>query len=353
VVFHGRGASGQDGIYEWDGATARVLVDRNTAAPGGTGNFTRFLDTLALDGGNVAFGASAPAPALAGDYAIWDGVLTRVRDQSTEIFPGQYSWVCGSSGPTISDNQVALAATYNCEGGGRGGIFVISRSGALSTVADTGTTNIPGTTSRFTSLSFPSIHSGSVAFQGSRSTLFHGIYLSSGGTLSVVADKSTPIPGRTRNFFSSEYNGWPSLYDGSVLFADLWFVSVGVFDAGIYLYDSGRIQPVITWSDQLDGKNLSTNPNIPGLSIGDRSLGANNIAFTAQFADGSAGVFLKRRLPHWWCMRIKWVEDPFFGRYFYLVRCWVIPGAIVITPPIIFFAFRRWRRLPSRDGRAY
>ena len=349
VVFHGRGGSGQDGIYLWDGASLRVVANRNTAAPGAPGNFSRFLDTLSFDNGDIAFGASAPAPALGGVYVILSGVLTRVWDQTTS-FPGQYSPVCSGSGPSVSGAQVAFSVRYNCEVlNPPGGIFVRNSGGALSTIAST-TTPIPGSTSTFTGMSFPSIHGGSVAFQGQRgsgaSTLARGIYLSSGGTLSVVADKNTPIPGETTNFFSLDMGRQPSLYVGNVLFTDEWLES-GNWKGGIYLSSAGSVYRVIGLGDQLDGKNLSLDPNFPALSTGSRSLGANNIAFTAQFADRSAGVYVvswPAVKPWWWCIRME--DDSFFGRHFYVFRCWIIPFMFFFIPIIIFFVIRMWRRRP-------
>ena len=62
VVFRGQGASGLDGIYHWDGTSISIVADTNTPSPSGTGNFTRFLDQLSFDNGDLAFQAGAPHP---------------------------------------------------------------------------------------------------------------------------------------------------------------------------------------------------------------------------------------------------------------------------------------------------
>ncbi len=119
-----------------------TVADKSTAIPGGTGNFTRFFPPVPIGGDDVAFLAE------------------------------------GSSGQE--------------------GIYT-SIGGTLAVVVDLGTM-IPGGTGNFTSLGFPvSLGGADFAFIGFGAGQ-EGIYTSIGGTLAVVADLSTMIPGGTGTF---------------------------------------------------------------------------------------------------------------------------------------------------------
>lgn len=55
--------------------------------------------------------------------------------------------------------------------------------------------------------------------------------------------------------------------------------------SGIYLHQNGRLRPVITTSDRLDGKVITA------LSISENALADGFLAFRADFFDGSTGIY--------------------------------------------------------------
>jgi len=154
-------------------------------------------------------------------------------------------------------------------------------------VADS-STPVPGGSGNFAGFNFePSLDRGNVAFQGSGSSFGQqGIYTDIGG-LGVVADTSTAIPGGSGNFVSTNR---PSLDGGDVAFKG--FGSIGTSgDHGIYTDIGGSLMKVVDLSDMLDGKTLSF------LSSGGEALSGNQIAFFAQFTDGSKGIYVATAVP--------------------------------------------------------
>ncbi|MDA2921159.1 hypothetical protein MYX76_16990, partial [Desulfobacterota bacterium AH_259_B03_O07] len=150
--------------------------------------------------------------------------------------------------------------------------------GGLGVVADK-STMIPGGTGNFLGFGAPSLSGGNVAFVGfSNSPDQIGIYTDIGG-LSVVADKSTMIPGGTGTFTGFEIT---SLDGGNVA-----FLGFGTSNQrGVYTNLGGSLVKVIAIGDSLDGKTLSL------LFFGVEGLSGNSIAFIVVFTDGSNGIFV-------------------------------------------------------------
>ena len=124
----------------------------------------------------------------------------------------------------------------------------------------------------------PSIDNGAIAFlvQGD------GIYLATlEGSITPVALVGTPIPGGTGNFTGFDPDS-PSHRDGIVAFRG--FGPSG--QEGIYASIGGSPTKVINLSDSLDGKTLTH------LFLGYEAVSGNQIAFAAQFANGSRGIYV-------------------------------------------------------------
>src|SRR5262249_38736040 len=125
----------------------------------------------------------------------------------------------------------------------------------------------------------PSIDNGSIAFlvQGD------GIYIATlkGGSLTPVALIGTPIPSGAGNFTGFDVDS-PSQRDGLMAFRG--FGPSG--QEGIYASIGGSLSKVIDLSDSLDGKTLTH------LFLGYKSVSRDQIAFAAQFADGSRGIYV-------------------------------------------------------------
>jgi hypothetical protein len=140
-------------------------------------------------------------------------------------------------------------------------------------------TGVPGGTGTFVSLSTPSLDAGDVAFWALDDNSGEGIYTDAGGTLRVVANESTPIPGGTGDFTQF---GEPSIDGGSIVFGG---VGSGT-QRGIYLDSGGGLERVIDTSMTLEGKSILN------LSTWHQGVSGNRIAFWAAFTDGSRGIYV-------------------------------------------------------------
>jgi hypothetical protein len=110
-----------------------------------------------------------------------------------------------------------------------------------------------------------------------------GIYgKSPNAPLRTVANNSTVVPGGNgvatfENFGSVTIDGPNVAFIGGSASGNL----------GIFAESGGRLMEVISAGDQLDGKTVSA------LSFSnDRPLSGNDLVFTAEFTDGSKGLFL-------------------------------------------------------------
>jgi hypothetical protein len=191
LAFWGKGRSGQQGFYLFDGHTLRRVADKSTPIPDGTGNFTEFY-WLALSGTNVLFGASGSSGhgSISQGLYLFDGTaLRRVADTSTPIpdGTGNFKYLYGNA---ISGRRVAFLGVHPS---GQAGIYLFD-GGTLSRIADT-TMPLPNGTGNFSNLGMPLISDDHVAFVAGG-----GIYLFDGHTVRQVADQSTPIPNGTGTF---------------------------------------------------------------------------------------------------------------------------------------------------------
>jgi len=126
----------------------------------------------------------------------------------------------------------------------------------------------------------PSVDRGTVVFRAVRvGGILPGIYRSAEGTVDVLADVSTPIPGGggTGHFTSL---GIPSLGHGSVAFQGLSFASAGNFESGIYTIIDDEIRAAA---------NTSTIPPggvLPFTAFGDLpSMDGDTAVFIGQTTD--------------------------------------------------------------------
>jgi hypothetical protein len=95
-----------------------------------------------------------------------------------------------------------------------------------------------------------------------------------------------PVPGGTGNFMYFDADS-PSQRDGIVAFRG--FGPTG--QEGIYASIGGIVTKVIDLSDSLDNKTLTH------LFLGYQAVSGNKVAFAAQFADGSRGIYVARLAP--------------------------------------------------------
>jgi hypothetical protein len=345
VVFRGSSFD-NEGIYTNFGGSLNVLADRNTPFPGGTGTFGFFSPTVSLEGQNVAF-LGRDNTQFSDQEAIFTnigGSLNVVADRNTPIPGGRGNFSRFALNPSLSNGNVAFVGRdsnfLQRDPSGQEGVYT-NIGGSLNVVADTNT-SIPGGNGKFTYFEDASLDNGSVAFigqQGNSSLISDiGIYTNIGGSLNVVADKTSSVPGGTGTFgyfdglsFKSGHvafrafgsGGETGIYTnigGSLnMVADTntlipgetgtfnWF-ALPSFDGqnvaflgsmyddfysgsgyrGIYTNLGGSLTKVIDLKDSLDGKTLKY------LDISRQGLSGDAIAFRASFTDGSQGIYVAK-----------------------------------------------------------
>ena len=328
VAFVGFGSSEQQGIYTNIDSSLNVVADTNTPIPGGAGNFINFLFP-SLDNGNVAFTGEGSSRQF-GIYTDIGGLLNVVADTSTPVPGGTGTFLSFGTLPLLDNGNVAFRGSSVFEPQG----IYTDTGGSLNVVAGT-RTPIPGGTGNFISLLNLSFDEGNVAFAGIGSGFQSGIYTDIGGSLNVlvdtntalpgggtvnlgdpigpvldgrdiafgntdprgiytiiedslnvVADTNTAIPGGTENFDSF---GNLSFDNGNVAFvgADSYDLSVEPREQlGIYTNFGGSLTKVIDLNDSLDGKTLSD------FAFTNQALSGNKIAFLANFTDGSHAIYV-------------------------------------------------------------
>ncbi len=230
VTFSGGGNGGQAGVYLFSGGTLSRVADTFTPIPSGAGTFTVPFGDPAVSQGNVAFKGRGSNGQL-GNYLFSGGTLSRVVDKATAIPSGGGMLFTDFTDPVISGSNVALQGQGS---GGLAGIYLFS-GGVLSRVADTNT-SIPGGSGTFTFLAPPVISGSNVAFFGTGS-LGQGIYLFSGGALSRIADTSTAIPNGSGTF--TTFNNVIAISGGN-----LAFQASGTSQDGIYLFSGGALSRI-------------------------------------------------------------------------------------------------------------
>jgi 6-phosphogluconolactonase (cycloisomerase 2 family) len=205
------GGIGEPAIYSSVGGL-NVLLDGSTPIPGGTGTFNG-LSATATDGDTVlVYGQGASAQN--GLYLLDDGELNVVVDTSTPIPGGAgtfLDFVDSANFPSVP-RQIGMhdgiAVFQGYGSGGQVGLYRTNGLGQVDLIADLNTA-IPGGTGNFTSFGGPVIADAGVLFKGYGTGGQEGIYKLVDGTLSLVADRNTPVPNLpTNNFFGLQDYGW-------------------------------------------------------------------------------------------------------------------------------------------------
>jgi hypothetical protein len=196
------------------------VADTTTLIPGGSGRFVE-LGIPSVDGGTVAFRADGDG-GQKGVYALIGNTLTKVADLNTPV-PGRatnFDFFGAVSLPgdvsVASDGSVAFTGQTV----GQRGIYT-NATGSLSTLADDGAV-VPGNPgAHFANFFHISYDAGQVAFTAVSDGFQQGLYLADGVSVSLVADTNTPIPGGVGNFGGfglSNSSGRPSLSGDDVVF---------------------------------------------------------------------------------------------------------------------------------------
>ncbi|MBK7404341.1 MAG: hypothetical protein IPJ41_06810 [Phycisphaerales bacterium] len=277
VAFHQAQPANQ-AVSTWSSGVTTLVADKFTnAPPGGSGPFDG-LSRPSVHAGKVAFEGFASPPTLSGLFTNATGALSNtIRDGVTPI-PGGSGAFTGAGDPDFDGSQFAFIGFGNS---GQQGVYLTTPAGSVAVVADK-TTLVPGGTGVFSFLSsLPSFDGADVAFQAFGTGGEKGVYRTAGGLLAAVADQTTPIPGGVGAFtgFANE----PAI-DG----AYVAFIGSGSGGQnGIFLdTNGGSLQEVITAGALLDGKIVQS------LDIGREAIDAQTLGFWARFTDGTEGVYV-------------------------------------------------------------
>lgn len=259
LLFRGVGSQGTDGLYVKSGEILRRIADTSTPVPSGSGNFKVFNSFAAFDSrGSIAFVATDSA-GNPGVYAssFPTGGVAMIANASTPI-PGGSATFNSYESPTVSDYGVAFFASRMGHPAVGAGLY-LSRGGSLNVIANTQTA-VPNLGGTFSGFGAPTIAGPMVAFHAIGSSGSDGIYAWRGGSVSVVADLATPVPGGPGTF-QGFLNSDPSIDEnGNVAFR----AGYAQTETGIFVRVNGTLKRIITTQDTLGGKpilylGLSTN----------------------------------------------------------------------------------------------
>jgi hypothetical protein len=271
----------KQGIYTNLGGNLHAIVDPSTPIPNGVGNFQAYSMFYSFSAGHVAF-CGTGSGGQDGIYTNLGGSISIVADTHTPIPGGVGNFMSFGSFNDLDHGQIALVGSGS---NGQTGIYT-NIGGTLSVVADTHTA-IPGGTGNFTSFASISLSQGNLAFVGFGSNGQNGIYTNIGGTLSVVADTHTAIPGGTGDFSSFGPFTGPSLSGTHLVFTG----SDSMGNRGLYTNLEGTLQKILAPGDILDGKV------VVDVIASPEALDGQRVAFGPAFSDNSDGVFIATPVP--------------------------------------------------------
>ncbi len=197
LVFRGEGSDNQQGIYIYWNGYLTTIANQNTSVPEGTEKFTKFGLCPAFDENNVVFLAE-DSKQEQGIYISIDGFLSTVANRKTRIPNGKGTFMGFGSCLGIDDKDVVFLGDGSEN---QQGIYIYT-GGLLSTVVDRNTP-IPGGEGNFVGFgSCAAIDHENVIFLGYGNYNQQGIYSFINDSLFAIADFDTPIP-RGKGTFTS------------------------------------------------------------------------------------------------------------------------------------------------------
>ncbi len=273
---------GPKGIYSTASGSLALVVNENTLVPGGGGStFDDISDRVSLDGGTATFvGDAGSFDLLQGIYqGASPGTLGGVAVRGVTPVPNGSGDLFDRFGGGLSTDAGAIAFTGgNAADSTFGGVYS-NASGSMVEIARQGDP-IPGKVDNFTAFLEATVGDGRVVFNGQDSLNIRGGYSNVTGSLTVIADSNTPIPGGSGNFTAVDNL---SLNGGRVVF----FGRGSSNQKGVFTDLPGTLDKVLARNDAFDGKVVSSAvPSREALS----ELG--EIAMRVSFTDGSAGIYI-------------------------------------------------------------
>jgi hypothetical protein len=255
-VFDGTGRSacsiyctGGPGLASWNGQTMEgaILAGGTVPIPGGIATFAN-IGGPAISNGVIAFtGGNLNAGEL-GAYTSSTAALARIADKNSAIPGGTGNFTNFHTRCTIHNGTVAFLAT-----GGSGQIGVYTgNGGTLTRIADT-TTPVPGGTGTFGSFLSPVITSAGVSFVGLWGASQSGIYTTIGGSLTRVVDSQTTYPGSGGVYMVSDVVPVTAQLAGSD--SRLAFIArrTDTFAKGLFAWDGSGVTKLVESGQTFQG----------------------------------------------------------------------------------------------------
>jgi len=278
-----RASAGADfhGVYTASaGGGVTKVADVDTAVPSGSGDFIDF-GNVAIVGAAVAFRGFGQGQD--GVYLSNGGAPTAVASDSTVIPGGSGSFLGFLGRPAVSGANVAFTAFGAA---GQRGTY-LSTGGSLSAVADTSTA-IPGGTGSFEDfLASPSVDGNAVGFVGYGPGAQSGVYRSGAGGLVAIADTATAVPGGSgalESFLGLDLEGDQIVFRAS-----------GDTEIGIYLGSGGALSVIADGAADVPGGSgtftgFASNPSLSGGAVAFAGSGASNQFGIYSTLGGELGV---------------------------------------------------------------
>ena len=350
VAFVGFGPFSQSGVYAGegpgDGSSLKMVVNRDTPIPDGSGAFKDF-HAVSIAGQFLAFRGTGAAVGQVGIYRKSGGTLTRIADVQTEIpdrmgdlfggfidpsvdrdgtvaFRGGFIYLrglgvyksVGNTLETVADIETPVPGIPNTLFDSRltgsqtdyvsiaNGVVVFfmeswygaqpwaglyaHQGGSIAKAVDYNT-QPQGASNAFVPLGMPATDAqGNIVFWGSTSpgglVEENGIYLHREGALSRIADLQTQIPGTTDTFESFGLMFQTPSVDGDLV-VFMGAATTNFADFGIYADVAGELLKVVAPGEMLDGKLVTR------LYLGDEAVSDQSIAFLVGLEDGRHAIY--------------------------------------------------------------
>jgi hypothetical protein len=287
VLFWGRQGSlnGPDGVYAWRSGTLSVVADRNTLLPGTSSTFSHFVSQqgIATDGSSPTFTAGSLAAGRGGIYSKVGQQLVPVVE-STMSVPGGSGTFAHFTSPSRDGAAVTFAGGDNAlppPSGTRG--LYRSTNGQISLIADINTP-LPQGGGNFAGFKQQGLSGSRVAFTANDPSHQSGVYETdiNGGPISLIADTNTPLPGGQGSFTRLES---ASISGDNVSFLD-YYNPAQSSRAAVYARINGSLHAIAGPGTPLPG----------GLTVGycgAAAISGDSIAFIAYHLGGQ-GIFVWR-----------------------------------------------------------
>ena len=302
ILFRGEGDMGSQGLYLIRNGTIEVVADLNTPVPGGIAfrseTFAEFEEAFALDDCDVVFDGTGDAEGDAqtrGIYLKREGMpLEVVVDNRTPALGG--GTFSDFENPWQEGDRVVFMATTE---GGRctsSSIYETNEDGFSILVDTCGNTPVPGGLPNEAFSEFletlPILEDGVLTFTAEGDMGTRGIYAEVGGSLEVIADTNTPIPGRSGEVFN-QFLGFSPTSGG-----DIVFVAAGPEETAPFTH-AGLYRPALEEGierilDLLDPPLPGWDPGDPVVDFGFWFCGGDLTTFGAVGTTSPGAIFLLR-----------------------------------------------------------